>query len=82
MDTLHAYVSNVAKFPLEPKYHRINTENKNYKATLGQHQSCEDLLALIGFQREGTFLVMDATFVKNKGSFVWEVLAKVDFLRS
>jgi len=79
--TLHAYISNLAKNPLDTKFHKINTENKNFEASISPHAACLELLHLIGFRKEGSFLVMDEAFMKSKGVFLWNVLAKVDLLR-
>jgi len=81
MELLHAYITNIAKYPLEVKYHRINTENKKYQEICAHEPICEELLGNVGFKRDGSFLVMDPAFAKNKGSFVWDVLAKIDVLR-
>jgi len=80
--TLHAYISNLAKNPLDTRFHRINTENKNFMATIAPHAACLELLELCGFRREGTFLKMDEGYMKSKGVFLWNVLAKVDILRN
>jgi len=79
--TLHAYISNLAKNPMDIKFHKINTENKNFASTVAKHQDAITLLKLCGFQQEGSFLVMDEGFMKSKGSFLWNIVAKLDFLR-
>eukprot|EP00397_Hematodinium_sp_SG-2012_P024284 GEMP01025284.1.p1 GENE.GEMP01025284.1~~GEMP01025284.1.p1 ORF type:complete len:438 (+),score=114.66 GEMP01025284.1:81-1394(+) len=81
MKTLHAYISNLAKNPMDEKFHRINMENKNFASTVAPHEDAIALLMLCGFQKEGVFLVMDQAFIKSKGSFLWSVLSKVDVLR-
>jgi len=80
--TLHAYISNLAKNPLDTRFHKINTENKNYMATIAPHAACLELLELCGFRRKGTFLIMDEAYMKSKGAFLWNVLAKVDVIRA
>jgi len=81
LKTLHAYISNLAKNPMDTKFHRINMENKNFSSTVARHQDAITLLKLCGFQQEGSFLLMDEGFMKSKGPFLWNILAKVDFLR-
>jgi len=78
--TLHTYISNLARNPMEEKYHRINTENKNFIATVAPHEDALELLKVCGFKGEDGSLVMDYAFMKSKGSFLWGIVAKIEVL--
>lgn len=53
---LRAYIGNVTRDPDEPKYRKINTENKAYKTKVRPFLGAKSLLLCVGFvpTKDGT----------------------------
>jgi len=57
-DTTILYLNNIIKNPTEPKFRRINTENSAFQNRIKTAFGGPELLQAIGFEPEGTFLVL------------------------
>ncbi|CAK0856777.1 unnamed protein product [Prorocentrum cordatum] len=80
LQTLKAYISNLAKSPLDPKFQRINCDNKGFQSRVAPFDGARAVLEACGFQPEGGALVVSETFTKSKGPKLWDALAKIDVL--
>jgi len=80
LKTLKSYLSNLANNPHEAKFQRINCENNAFTTRVAPYEGAVDVLIGCGFERDGSSLAVPADFAKTKGSRVWDLLAKVDFL--
>lgn len=79
MQTLRTYINNLALNPHEAKFQRINTENAAFQKRVAGFEGARAVLIACGFeeQEDGT-LAVPSTFVKTKGSKLFDALAKVD----
>lgn len=80
LQTLRAYISNLAKHPQEPKYQSINCENNNFRSKVASVEGAIAVLEACGFVADGTKLLVDAEFLKTKGRKLWDALSKVDLI--
>jgi hypothetical protein len=56
LNTLVAYLKNIASDPSEAKYHRIRTSNKVFVERVGPFEGARALLVACGFKEGGEFL--------------------------
>lgn len=78
LQTLRTYINNLARFPHEAKYQKINCDNNAYRTRVGAFDGADMVLKACGFTQEGTTLVVTPEFLKSKGPRLWDALAKVD----
>lgn len=81
LQTLRTYINNLARNPHEAKFQRINTENAAFQKRVAGFEGARAVLIACGFeeQEDGT-LAVPLTFVKSKGSKLFDALAKVDVI--
>jgi len=80
LQTLRAYISNLAKYPQEVKYQSINCENSHFRNKVASVEGALAVLQACGFVADGSKLSVDPEFLKTKGAKLWEALSKVDLI--
>jgi hypothetical protein len=78
LQTLRAYISNLAKSPQEAKFQRINCDNGAFKTRVAAFDGAFSVLRACGFEEEGRALVVGPVFLRKKGPRLFDALAKVD----
>ncbi|CAE7026781.1 UBXN6 [Symbiodinium sp. CCMP2592] len=80
LQTLHAYISNLAKNPQESKFHSINCQNSNFRSRVAALEGGIEVLQACGFVAVDEKLCVDPDFMKSKGPKLWDALSKVAVL--
>jgi len=80
LQTLHAYISNLAKNPQESKFHSINCQNSNFRSRVAALEGGIEVLQACGFVAVDEKLCVDPDFMKSKGPKLWDALSKVALL--
>lgn len=80
LQTLRAYINNLARNPHEPKFQRINCDNNAFRTRIGAFEGAIAVLLACGFIEEGGALAVEPTFTKTKGSKLWDALTKLDVI--
>mmetsp|Transcript_26005 Transcript_26005/g.60101 ORF Transcript_26005/g.60101 Transcript_26005/m.60101 type:complete len:381 (+) Transcript_26005:91-1233(+) len=80
LQTLRTYLNNLANSPHEQKFQRIKCDNNAFCTRVAPYEGAVDVLLGCGFERDGAWLAVPDDFAKTKGSKIWDVLAKVEFL--
>jgi len=81
LKTLCVYIENLARNPHEPKFQRINCENKAFQTRVAAYDGAVEVLLACGFEEESGALFVGEEFVKSKGSRLWDALAKLKVMR-
>ncbi|CAE7284767.1 ubxn-6 [Symbiodinium natans] len=80
LQTLHAYISNLAKNPQESKFHSINCQNGNFRSRVASLEGGIAVLEACGFVAVDEKLCVDPDFMRSKGPKLWDALSKVSVL--
>ena len=73
LSTFSIILENFIKDPTEEKYRKINAENPNFKARVGEIMGGRNLLKEVGFEENGTFLVIQGTDTTRAAVLVKEI---------
>ena len=80
LQTLRAYINNLAKNPQEVKYQSIKCDNTHFCNKIASVEGAVAVLEACGFVSDGNKLSVDPDFMKTKGPKLWEALSKVDLI--
>jgi len=80
LQTLRAYINNLAKNPQEVKYQSIKCDNTHFCNKIASLEGAVAVLEACGFVSDGNKLSVDPDFMKTKGPKLWEALSKVDLI--
>lgn len=80
IQTLRAYINNLARNPHEAKYQRISCENNAFRTRIAAFEGASAVLLACGFIETSGAMVMGSDFMKTKGSRLWDALTKLDVM--
>lgn len=80
LQTLRAYINNLARNPSDAKFQRINCDNNAFRTRVAAFEGSIAVLEACGFTADGSSMAVSADFVKTKGPRLWDALAKVDVM--
>ncbi|CAE7881493.1 unnamed protein product [Symbiodinium microadriaticum] len=80
LKALKVYVGNLASSPQEMKFQRINKDNRAFCSRVSSLQGAVEILQACGFRDQGDCWVVDPAYMKQKGSALFDALAKIEVL--
>lgn len=80
LKTLRTYVNNLAHSPQESKFQRISCDNNAFATRVARFEGAAEVLRACGFTESEGAWVVEPSFLKTKGSKLFDALTKFDVL--
>jgi len=80
LQTIHAYISNLARNPQESRFQSINCQNIHFRSRVASLDGSVAVLEACGFVPADDRLNVDPGFIRTKGPKLWDALSKVTIL--